>query len=250
MPSTDAKINDYITRSFRDVADDDYIAARALYRLRLDRQFLWSALQAIEKYLKAILLYHRISTKELGHNVSRALDRVQSVSTLNFKIPPSTEKFLQRLGAQGIDRYFQQPVCTDGLGLLELDNTIWHLRKYCRAVRVESDPNRPINGRLEDVLSGASRARDDLIWKNLCFGRNRKIKFSRRIKWANPSNFIYPEIFTELDELIQFSKPVRDHFLRALRGNKDTPPSQRRGIMHIEYTLPSDERVQESRWQN
>jgi HEPN domain-containing protein len=244
MPSTDAKINDYITRSFRDVADDDYIAARAMYRLRLDRQFLWSALQAIEKYLKAILLYHRISTKELGHNVSRALDRVRSVPTLNFKIPASTEKFIHRLGAHGIDRYFQQPVCTDRLGLLELDNAVWQLRKYCRAVSIKSDAKGPINGRLEDVLSRASRARDDLIWKNLYFGRYKKISFSRRVKWANPSNFIYPEIFSELDELIQFSKPVRGHFLRLSRRNKATAPRQRRGMMHIDYTLPSEVRVQ------
>jgi hypothetical protein len=40
-----------MSAALRDVADEDYIAARALYRIRLDRQFLWSALQAIEKYL-------------------------------------------------------------------------------------------------------------------------------------------------------------------------------------------------------
>jgi hypothetical protein len=36
MPTKDEKMNDYITRSFRDVADEDYIAARALYRAGLD----------------------------------------------------------------------------------------------------------------------------------------------------------------------------------------------------------------------
>lgn len=239
MPSTDAKINDYVTRSFRDVADDDYIAARAMYRLRLDRQFLWSALQAIEKYLKAILLYHRITTKGLGHNIARALDRVRSIRALNFTVPARTEKFIQRLGARGSDRYFQQPVLTDELGLLELDDAVWQLRKYCRAVRVECDTKTPINGRLEDVLSETSRARDDLIWKNLCFGRYKKIKFSRRIKWANPSNFIYPEIFSELDELIQFSKPVRDYFLRLAARDKDSMSHRPGGMMQVEYTLPS-----------
>ncbi len=66
MVSTHAKVNDYITRSFRDVADEDYVAARALYRDGLDRQFLWAALQSVEKYLKAILAYNRISIKGLG----------------------------------------------------------------------------------------------------------------------------------------------------------------------------------------
>ena len=171
MASHDAKINDYITRSFRNVADDDYVAARALYRIRLDQQFLWSAFQAIEKYLKAILLYHRMSTKGLGHNISRALDNVRSIPALTFKVPVSVEKFVGRLSAQGIDRYFERPINTEGLGLLELDNAVWELRKYCRAVRAEGDATTPINGRLEDILSRASRARGELIWKNLYFGR-------------------------------------------------------------------------------
>ena len=146
MASHDAKINDYITRSFRDVADDDYIAARAMYSIRLDQQFLWSALQAVEKYLKAILLYHRMSTKGLGHNISRALDKVHSIPVLTFKVPVSVERFVLRLNAQGIDRYFERPINTEGLGLLELDNAVWELRKYCRAVRVGEDAMTQING--------------------------------------------------------------------------------------------------------
>lgn len=55
MPSIESKIDNHITRSFRNVADDDYVAARALYRVDLPIQFLSSASQAIEKYLKAIL---------------------------------------------------------------------------------------------------------------------------------------------------------------------------------------------------
>jgi hypothetical protein len=44
-----AAVIDFIDRSFRDVADNDYAAARATYRLRLSQQFLWSALQALGK---------------------------------------------------------------------------------------------------------------------------------------------------------------------------------------------------------
>ena len=50
MPSQDAYLNDFATRSFRDMADMDYIAARSAYRLELYPQFMWSGLQAIEKY--------------------------------------------------------------------------------------------------------------------------------------------------------------------------------------------------------
>lgn len=219
-PSARAKIDDYITRSFRDVADDDYVTARALYRTAFDLQFLWSALQSIEKYLKAILLYHRTTTKGLKHDVSKALDRVRAIRNLSFEIPGDVTQFIQRLGAQGINRYFEYPINTDGLGLLELDKAVWHLRKYCRSVLAGTATENAINGRLEEIRSTHSRARQDLMWKNLYFGRYKKIKFSRRTKWANPSNFIYPEIFPELDKIIQFSKPIRDHFLGLVKRNK------------------------------
>lgn len=51
--SKQSAINLYIQESFRDMADKDYIAARVSYRYGLAYPFLWLALQAIEKYLKA-----------------------------------------------------------------------------------------------------------------------------------------------------------------------------------------------------
>lgn len=100
---------------------------------------------------------------------------------------------------------------------MELDEAVWELRKYCRAVRpAGGTPAGPIDGRLEEILGKPSRAREALVWKNRYFGRYRTIRFSRRIKIANPSTFIFPEIFPELDKIIHFSKPVRAHFLRAL----------------------------------
>jgi hypothetical protein len=52
----DASVDLFIDKSFRDAADEDYIAARTVSRLGLNRPFLWSSLQAVEKYIKAILL--------------------------------------------------------------------------------------------------------------------------------------------------------------------------------------------------
>jgi len=60
-------INDFANRSFRDHADQDYIMARIAYRKEFDQQFRWCSLQALEKYLKAILLYNRVSAKGIGH---------------------------------------------------------------------------------------------------------------------------------------------------------------------------------------
>src|SRR5690242_3852605 len=50
-------------QTFRDQADQDYIAARAIYPLGLREQFLWAALQACEKYLKGILLFNGHSAR-------------------------------------------------------------------------------------------------------------------------------------------------------------------------------------------
>ena len=43
-------LNDFATRSFREIADQDYIAARLSYRHGLYPQFHWQSLQAIEKH--------------------------------------------------------------------------------------------------------------------------------------------------------------------------------------------------------
>ena len=232
MPSTRAKIDNYITRSFRDVADDDYVSARALYRIGQDLQFLWAAQQSVEKYLKAILAYNRINGRDLYHDISGGLNRVKSIPNLGFEFPEFVERFVRRLGEQGVNRYFEKPLNTEGLGLLELDEAVYHLRKYCRAVRPgEGSLQPPIDGRLEEILSKPSRARDDLVWKNLFFGRRKKksIRFGRRTKWANPSTFVSPEIFPELDRIIHFSKPVRRHFLRLLERNKNPGSDNAKG---------------------
>lgn len=222
MPSTVAKVDHYITRSFRDVADDDYIAARALYRVGLDQQFLWAALQAVEKYLKATLLYNRQDTRALRHNIAGALDKVRATLGSTFKISKTAETFIRALRWQGINRYFEHQINTDGLVLLELDEAVWELRRYCRPVRADVTAKAPIEGRLEEILSKPSTARENLIWKNLYYGRYKKITFRRRFKIANPSNFIFPEIFSQLDKTIHFSKPVRDYFLR--RGGATMTP--------------------------
>lgn len=70
----DKKINDFAIRSFRDVADKDYIAARLAFRADLLPQFMWMAQQAIEKYAKAILCFYRVPAPRLKHDISSAFD--------------------------------------------------------------------------------------------------------------------------------------------------------------------------------
>lgn len=69
------RINDFARRSFRDMADGDYILARLAHRNRLIPRFIWNSQQAIEKYLKAILLFHRSACKDKKHDLRPLTNR-------------------------------------------------------------------------------------------------------------------------------------------------------------------------------
>ena len=63
--------NRFVSRMFLATADQNYIIARwaALNDLYLD--FFWMGLHAVEKYLKAILLFNGESAICYGHNIER-----------------------------------------------------------------------------------------------------------------------------------------------------------------------------------
>ena len=90
------RLNQYASL-FRDLADEDYISARSNYQLRLREQFFWAGLQAVEKYLKAILLHNGRSTLKYGHDVSKLLKAVQQITYLKVQVPGGVEQFLTRL---------------------------------------------------------------------------------------------------------------------------------------------------------
>lgn len=240
-----ALIVDFINRSFRDLADCDYISARVCHRLDLKQQFLWSSLQAVEKYLKAILLYNDRSTKKLSHNIEKAYRRLQGIADIKFDIPKDVQEFIRYLNAEGANRYFEYPYVTMGDELLLLDKTVWHLRRYCERFSRETEE---IGGRLVDWFAVAmmnvhhlrykkrpntfkinggflekvadnkqSQLRRELVLKNFWYGTYTKHKIRNvtfRSGSAHPAHFLHPEIFDELDKRVDFSKAVRQYFLR------------------------------------
>lgn len=232
---------DFIRRSFRDVADKDYIAARILYRSDLAPQFLWAALQAVEKYIKAILLYNRVSTKGLSHDVKAGLARLGEIRDISFHIPREVSDFVSYLSEEGPNRYFEFPAVTHGDELLLLDRTVWHLRRYCswlrgtitvhgrkvdlfplelKRIQAAADYGahrfKIIGGYLEDVLGRrGSPLREHLVWKNFYYGAKKKhvIKnFTKHVSFSKPAHYLDPTIFGELASLVDFSKPVRAIF--------------------------------------
>lgn len=237
--------NDFINRSFRDIADKDYIASRILYRLNLGEQFLWSSLQALEKYLKAILLYNDKSTIDILHNIKTAFLRLNEIKDIPFEFPSDISRYIEFINNQGNNRYLSYPAFTTGDELLMLDKTVWHIRKYCFYMKGESTPLpdgrrtdlfpgnveklRHFNdtnaikfeifgGFIEEVLKNKSRflrLREILIWKNFYYGKNKKkfIKNFTKYSWSvNPSHFLNPEIYKIIKERVYFPKDVRNYF--------------------------------------
>ena len=243
--------NSFITGSFRDTADKDYIAARVLYRRNLTGQFLWQSLQAVEKYLKAILLYEDISTKKLGHDIGEALINVKDIVRLGFDVTPRAEEFIKYLGDQGPNRYFTFPRFADGDGLFDLDHTVWQVRRFCDDfffpydddILLKYDQKRLLyvqgekiheakakfrlahNGFLENVLDSGKQPilRADLVWKNFYFcGRNRKkVAYTQIGTCEQPYNFMRPEILDWAKDKVLLPREVEEEMKLRLRTKGD-----------------------------
>jgi hypothetical protein len=209
--------------------------------VNLGPQFLWSAHQAIEKYLKAVLLYSNVSTRNLWHDLEKALEALQQIKDIPFEIPDGMRQFIRRLNEEGTNRYFEYPAVALGEELLQLDRAVWCIRRYCHLMRGTTGPAtaaverlpleiarvhafqekdahrfRIIGGHLEKILGAPrSRLREHLVWKNFYYGSYRKshIKQFTLQTWStNPTHYMKPEIFDDLLPLVRFSKPVENYF--------------------------------------
>lgn len=220
---------------FRDPADEDYILARVNYRLGLLNQFQWSALQAIEKYLKAILIFNSLSTKGLSHKISEALKRVETqITAFTIPLSESEKRFINHIHKFGLNRYLEKESYSLGDELFLLDSTVWTLRQYCQNLKGSfkdakgntidlleinlKSLNRPLyknkphkfklpGGYLEKILK---RPKDDLlrkslIWKNQKYGSTGKIikQFTFKSFSVTPLHINYPEHKELLQQFIK-----------------------------------------------
>jgi len=245
--------NDFVTRCFRDNADHDYIAARVLYRQDLAPQFLWAGLQAVEKYIKAILLYSDVSAQGLGHNLTRAAERIRQKTDSAVPWSEELDQFLEYLAIQGANRYFTYPAYALGRELLRLDWAVWVLRRHClpSGVKVQYPVPRVLfrkwesgavtdvwplvpkdryqipGGRLETILDrGPATMRAGLVWHNFYFGRRRRkqIRGFRVKAWsANPTHYLHPEIFDWIETKVDLPEGVRLAFRSPGRTKSGRP---------------------------
>lgn len=231
-PNQHALINDLAIRCFRETGDGDYIAARLAMRAGLPVQFLWSALQAVEKYLKCILVLNRCSAKT-GHDLQKALDAIHR--ELPFKIKLSTEEqaVFQHIDESGQNRYLIESLHLFDYELSHFDSLVWKLRQYCVPLNVEhynDTPDRNVllqniskveialesppeyghlpNGSLERILAAPlSPAREGLIWRNAMFGGQRAMSAETHLgfKAINAPLWLRPELTEIAKEWIKMN---------------------------------------------
>ncbi|MGJ0483778.1 MAG: HEPN domain-containing protein [Methylomicrobium sp.] len=227
-------INDYAQQSFRFTADEDYIAARMSYRAGLIEPFLWSSIHAIEKYLKALLLFNKQPAKKFGHNIVKLLNAVKEIEELDLRLPDKAESFIKYINEFGENRYFEGAAYLEEYALYSLDEVVWYIRRYCydRSVYegynlrkiepsdLEKNPKkyRLPGGLLEKIIKEKSIAYSYLVWDNFFYGdenierddiRKRQSKFS---VINPPLAFFGKEAFDALKDFVDFSYDTKQYF--------------------------------------
>ena len=95
LTQRDRELNSWAIRSFRDVADGDYIAARMACRAQLPVQFLWASEQALERYLKFILFLRRIPARKVNHDL-RCAPALTASAGLDLELSEGSRKFVEK----------------------------------------------------------------------------------------------------------------------------------------------------------
>ena len=139
-------INSYAS-ALRTRADQDYITARLCYLNGLHENFLWNAQQCVEKYLKAIGLFHEIDVKNQGHELGslyKKINKFMKFECIDHYWPkPDSgviifdedfENFLNRLTQLGVNRYVSHSWATYGDEIIKLDAAVAIIRRYCRPI--------------------------------------------------------------------------------------------------------------------
>jgi hypothetical protein len=242
-PCEAALINDLAMRCFRDTGDGDYIAARLALRAGLASQAIWSGLQAIEKYLKCMLLLRRISSKGIGHDIVRARYLVRDNLGYDFAFGQNEEALFKHLAESGGDRYLVVSLHLFHHELAALDSLVWRLRQFCDVLDVDHYNDPPSGevlarnldliagklcgspsggylkyGRLEQILvNGSSPAHDGLVWRNAMFGGNQPFDSESgdfNYTASNAPLYNNPQIVSAVSKLVHLPKGALEAYIK------------------------------------
>ena len=242
-------LNDFASRLIG-IADDDYIDARALYRNGRYRGFVYHACQAVEKYLKGILLYLEVKVPTT-HNLETLLEKVSEVSFI--ELHDKSIKFLKDInGMDEAVRYDHISYYIRYDLLHELDYFVRDIRPYCRNRCVSdeffgtqhenqwlrimsghdfSTPKIIVSGKLEKLIRSENKrdkiSRKILIWNNPYFYSVKRNHFS--VVRGSVSRNLYPfvpfneknlKLYKYISKYFQFHKMVMKE-AQEFEENKD-----------------------------
>jgi len=190
-------------------------------RAALVTQYLWGSQQAIEKYLKCILLLHRIPAAHIKHDLDAALSSINASGKLKMNLTGGTKEFIKHLDLYGRFRYQEISNHAFGLEIVTLDRAAWELRRYCtlsaqplQAILRNGFPAplvRIPGGYLERIIDEKDNpAREPLLWQNAFFG-NRARRSVRPKGWFKAINsllYLHPEILDEVRKYVFLPKEV------------------------------------------
>lgn len=229
-------INDFAFRCFRNTADRDYIHARLAYRANLYPQFLWSSLHCLEKYVKCILLLCRIEARNIKHEVTPGLSKIEKIGGFKVCISQGTLKFIERLEETARFRYLETSWYADEGEIVKLDRAVYQIRRYCRNLYIDPEnvPNSGLDldlidnlskiderndrytclngGLLENIISNkSSPSRPPLVWKNICFGtsQRKRIALPDLLMFENAPLHLNPRMIDEVSKYVFLPKEVK-----------------------------------------
>lgn len=237
ISTNDRLLNDFATRCFRDVADGDYIAARQAYRATLFSQFLWASQQAIEKYLKCILLQNRIPAPDVKHDLEKALFKLDAQTAFPIKLSEQTRQFIGYINQYGPWRYLEVSYYLREYEILKLDRAVWEIRRHAEPhnfwtklpngelvhhlpagiEKIRRSEEMPpahfpgVGGLLESIIANRKHsARGPLLWQNGFFGvRARKtVRMRGHMNAVNAPLSLHPEILDEVQRYVFIPRDI------------------------------------------
>jgi hypothetical protein len=239
--NTEVLLNYFAFRCFRDIGDGDYVSARMAYRAELTVQYLWASQQAIEKYLKCILLLNRIPATDVKHDLEAGLARIADIGNISLDLTSPTKEFIEYIDAYGSFRYLEVSHHAFGRDIVNLDRTVWELRRFCtldqgpRQTKLRVGFLPPLvrieGGQLEKIIDEPKNpAREPFLWQNGFFGRRirRWLRVRGGFTATNSPLFNNPQILDEVVKYVFLPPKVQAAYREAAkrRPPKSTIPAR------------------------
>jgi hypothetical protein len=217
--------------------------------MELYPQAVWLAHQAVEKYLKSILLFRIMPANKYGHNLIQLYQSIQNDTRFPMHLPELVIKDLENLDTFGTNRYRERFLSCSQFPVYVIDRIIWHLRWYSQYVgctlgtyddfndsnfqlkresitqnvgKIETVDHQIQGGKLEKILKvQGTKIRGTLIWKNLFFGSKKRkiVRIKHDYRMENSVQVIWQHESKLLLKYIQFPNDI-SKWLKSLPNEK------------------------------